>query len=140
MNTAQLSKDFLALFEADETFAGKNFVIGQTASDFEVPALVFNVNDKPMTASGKAGAFTLTLGVHSSSTVATGGNPDDVHAATVAAVEDKLLGSGKAALLAALNALGRWDLRGWIITSDTPGVEGLRFVTPVIVEGVGIEL
>ena len=141
MNTWQLAEDFRALFEADATFAGNNFYAGQDASTFEAPALVFSCTEQPMNGGGSVAMFTLTVQVHGLSSVSDAvPNPDQAHADTVQAVETKLLRAGKAALLAALNALGRWNIRGWGAGNADPTTAGMRFLTPVIITGTVLEI
>jgi hypothetical protein len=145
MNTWQLAEDFraatAAAFAEDDDFAADHFLHGQTGGEFEVPCSVFNVTEKPLTATGKATVFTLTVTVHSASAVSEAvPAPETVHAARVAAVRDKLFGSGAAALLSALNDLDRWDIKGWSAAEENPGVDGMRFETPVILTGTVLEL
>ncbi len=143
MNTWQLAEDFKTLFEADAAFDGKHFYAGQDAATFEAPALVFSVTEAPFSASGNASLFTLTLQVHglSAPTDPPGPTPpDEAQSLMVAAVEDKLLGAGKADLLIALNALGRWDIRGWSAGAGDPTTAGMRFLTPVVIVGTILEI
>lgn len=143
MNAWQLAEDFRAAFAADPDFEGKHFYTGQDASTFQAPALIFSVTSTAMNGSGTVAAFVLTVQVHGLSSPT--GNEDDpapdiAHAELVKAVETKLLGTGKAALLAALNALTRWNIRGWNSASADPTTEGLRFLTPILINGTVKEI
>lgn len=141
MNTFQLAEDFRALFAALVT-AGTTGLVGrftftrQESADYQSPALVFAVDATPFSSDGKTGVFELTVTAES--------NPADTteaaHLATVAAVQAQLLGTGQAALLAALNALTRWTCKGWSAAADADGVASSRFETPCKIVGTIIQL
>jgi len=63
--------------------------------------------------------------------------PETAHIALVEKVRAKLHGTGKAALLTALNSAGGFTWKGWVAaTPNQPGIEMSHFRTPVCAEGI----
>lgn len=138
MNTWQLAEDFRLLFAADIALAALGKVTAQEdTADVPRPRLVFTASDEPFTANGKGGKFTLTITVESPADNTT----DSAHSARVKLVTEKLHASvTKAALIAALNATGRWQIIGYNSASQSDELQGFRFETPVRIVGTAREL
>ena len=130
MKELEISERFRALFAADGAFTGVACNNDLTSQTVAIPSLVFVVTTKPMTASGSALDFTLTVWVESRAE----------HRNLVDAVREKLLTTGKSALLSALNTAGGFDWRGWCAHDGDESVNGHQFRTPVSIQGIVLVL
>ena len=102
-----------------------------------LPCLIFRVDDKPLNSDGTALTFTLSVWAETS---ADGTTPRESHAALVALARTKLHGTGKAALLAALNAAEEFDWRGWNAADDAPGLQAHHYRTSICATGAVLVL
>lgn len=101
------------------------------------PALIAKATDEPLTTSGTGFHFTVEIHVESSADIA---GAKEAHAELTRDVREALHGAGKATLLAAVNADGAFDFRGWHIVAGAPGIEGHHFRAVVSLRGCGIAL
>src|SRR5690349_3292286 len=138
MTVAQLELDFIAVFTADPAFAGWQLAPAQSAAELDTPAAAFSVTEEDhFNASGKAGRFALAIVVRTSSSEPKGAasSIDQLHQSRVTAVRTRLTGTGKAALLTALNATARWNCPGYSAAPTAEDETGLRFETTVRITG-----
>lgn len=137
MKALELSEAFRAAFDADSAFAGVPCLNDIGTAEITLPCLIFKVDDKPLNGNGTALTYALAVWIESSADVAT---PREAHAALMSLVRTKLHGTGKAALLAALNTAAAFDWRGWSAADDAPGIEAHHFRTSICATGTVLVL
>ncbi len=144
MKAHEIAERFRLLFAADGLFAGLTCHTEQTAEPVNRAggALVFACDTRPLNDAGTALTYALTVWVESRAERPddTAPDPAAVHAARVELVRVKLLGTGRAPLLAALNAAGWFSFRGWSARESQPALEGNHFRTPVAIAGAVLVL
>lgn len=128
----ELAEHFLAAFDADAAFENVGCFGDLATGDIARPCLIFKVESIPQNATGTALEFTLHIWVESSADIA---DAATAHKTLIAAVRAKLHGTGKAALLAAVNASGDFDFHGWSSAPEAPGIEGNHFRSSVVAVG-----
>lgn len=101
------------------------------------PAIVVKATDEPLNTAGTGFSFTVEIHVETS---ADGTGAKEAHYELVNDVRAAVHGTGKAALLAAVNADGAFDFRGWHAVAGAPGFDGNHFRSMVAFRGGGIAL
>lgn len=142
MKALELTEALRAAFAADSAFAGVACHNDLTADTIARPALVFAMQTKAINDAGTALTFALTIWVETAAEKRASTDPDPglVHRELTELVREKLHGTGKAALLAALNLAAAFDWRGWSATESDPGIETHHFRTPIPAAGVVVVL
>lgn len=142
MKALDLAEKFRAAFDADAAFNGITCLNGVSSDTIARPALIFAVKTEPMNGTCSALTFGLEISVESPGEKRAAADPDPrvTHAALVEAVRTKLHGTGKAALLGALNTAGTYSWRGWSAAESDPGIEENHFATPVAAMGTVLVL
>lgn len=141
MKAREIAEAFRAQFAADIAFSAASPAIAcrceQTGDDATLPRVDFEASTKAMNGTGSALSFTLLAVIESTASRAVSTDPDPAiaHAARVELVRAKLLTTGKAALLAALNLPLVLDFRGWNASESDPAIEGDHFKTPIAISG-----
>ena len=141
-----IAQAFTSAFQADPAFAGYCLQNGQTGDlKTRTPgAVVFECKIQPLTAGVTSFTFALTVTVESTddrpvtSDPASAPDPAIAHAALVDLVRAKLLGSGRTALLAALNAPAVFDFRGWSPAESDQAVQQGHLKTPLMLNGIAL--
>ena len=137
MNTWQLAEDFRNGLVGLAGFAEAEFRTGQSEAEETTNSAIIDATDEPFSANGKTGKFTLTVSVKTHAEDATAAQ----HAARVKTMRDALLDpAAKAALIAALNGLGNFTIKGYSALAEEGGVERSAFETPVRITGTAVEL
>ena len=142
MKALDLAEKFRAAFDADATFNGITCLNDVSSDTIARPALIFAVKTEPMNDKGTALTFGLEISVESPAEKRAAADPDPrvTHATLVEAVRTKLHGSGKAALISALNTAGTYSWRGWSAAESEPGIADNHLATPISAIGTVLVL
>lgn len=142
MKALEISAAIRAQFEADGDFSGVTMFDDVGSGAMVRPCLIFDVHTKSLNGIGSALAWTLTVWIESIAEKKAESDPDPITAykALTALVHAKLFGTGKSALLSALNTAGIFAWRGWSASESDPGIEAHHFRTPLAAAGTVLVL
>jgi hypothetical protein len=132
MRALELADLFRTAFSADSAFNDIGCFNDLSSGELSRSCLIFKVEDVPQNGTGTALEFTLHIWCESSADVA---DAATAHRELVAGVREKLHGSGKAALLSAVNADADYMFFGWSVAPDAPGIDGNHFRSSVVAVG-----
>lgn len=137
MNAYKIAEAFRAAFAADVAFTGAHCEHEQTGNADKRPSLIFACKTIPMNMSAKALRFELTVTAagNADRKVTTDPDPAVAHAALAERVSAKLLGTGKSALLVALNTPAVFSFRGWSPAECDLAIADRQFETPISISG-----
>ncbi len=126
-----------ALIALGAPLAGVLVVTDFSGAEKTLPCVTVKAVLTPLNANFSAFTFSLNALLEST---ADGTTPVAAHAALVATIATALHGTGKAALLTAINSVGTYAVKGWSAEKAEPSIEQSHFATPVAIGGTALKI